>query len=257
MAENMLMQAGIRERSLAASQRRYRIGDYEFRQPDHEQIQRWAKMLGMGAKDVVAEFQNVSEWIISATHINFDDQNGLTGNQCDFSFDENMYTKAKPFLIEAAASSEDHAADVRKAMRILIQVVMDQYGADVATKMMLYIVRFISDVHNGTITQEEINSASTDCNLENSSLDPELMQAGLILAVQHIERGARTFDAYAKAMLKDMGEDVKPYLKSWYMGIKHDPRASIFDGMDCASAVESANVDMLEPLVKLFLFKSA
>lgn len=79
----------------------------------------------------------------------------------------------------------------------------------------------------------------------NSGIDPEIMQAGIVLAGYHIERGARTFAAYAKAMLADLGEDVRPYLKSWYMGVKYDPRASGFDGMSSAADVEAANVDTI------------
>jgi N12 class adenine-specific DNA methylase len=79
----------------------------------------------------------------------------------------------------------------------------------------------------------------------NSGIDPELMQAGITLAGYHIEKGARTFAAYAKAMIEDLGGAVKPYLKSWYMGVKYDPRASGFDGMSSAGEVEGADVDAL------------
>jgi len=77
----------------------------------------------------------------------------------------------------------------------------------------------------------------------NSGLDPEIMQAGITLAGYHIEKGARTFAAYAQAMISDLGDSVRPYLKSWYMGVKYDPRASGFDGMSTAAEVESASVD--------------
>lgn len=77
----------------------------------------------------------------------------------------------------------------------------------------------------------------------NSGLDPEMMQAGIMAAGYHIEKGARTFAAYAKAMLEDLGDSVRPYLKSWYMGVKYDPRAAGLDGMSTAAEVESANVD--------------
>jgi hypothetical protein len=79
----------------------------------------------------------------------------------------------------------------------------------------------------------------------NSGIDPEMMMDGITLAGYHIEKGARTFAAYAKAMVSDLGDGVKPYLKSWYMGVKYDPRAGAFDGMDDAAAVESANIDAL------------
>jgi hypothetical protein len=77
----------------------------------------------------------------------------------------------------------------------------------------------------------------------NSGLDPETLQAGLTLAGYHVEKGARTFSAYAKAMLADMGEMVRPYLKSWYMALKFDPRSEDFSKeMDAADAVEKADI---------------
>lgn len=80
-------------------------------------------------------------------------------------------------------------------------------------------------------------------NTLNSGIDPELLQAGITLAGYHIEKGARTFAAYASAMLADLGEGARPYLKSWYMGVKYDPRATAFDGMSSATEVEAADVN--------------
>lgn len=77
----------------------------------------------------------------------------------------------------------------------------------------------------------------------NSGVDPRLFQAGITLAGYHIEKGARTFAAYAKAMLADMGDGVKPYLKQWYMGVKYDPRATAMDGMSSAAVVDSFSLD--------------
>jgi hypothetical protein len=77
----------------------------------------------------------------------------------------------------------------------------------------------------------------------NSGIDPEIVQAGITLAGYHIEKGARSFAAYAKAMAEDLGDMVKPYLKSWYMGVKYDPRAAGFDGMSSAAEVEGFDVN--------------
>lgn len=84
----------------------------------------------------------------------------------------------------------------------------------------------------------------------NSGIDPEILQAGITLAGYHIEKGARTFAAYAKAMTEDLGDSVKPYLKSWYMGVKYDPRAAGFDGMSTASDVEGFDVNSSAPTGK-------
>ncbi|WP_180182731.1 PLxRFG domain-containing protein [Acinetobacter sp. YH01020] len=77
----------------------------------------------------------------------------------------------------------------------------------------------------------------------NAGIDPEILQAGITLAGYHIEKGARSFAAYAKAMTEDMGDMVKPYLKSWYMGVKFDPRAADFDGMSTSAEVENFDLN--------------
>jgi hypothetical protein len=80
--------------------------------------------------------------------------------------------------------------------------------------------------------------------LYSGGFDPEIQMAGLTLAGYHIEKGARTFAAYAKAMIDDLGEGVKPYLKSWYMAIRYDPRAeTLVKDMDTADVVEKHDVN--------------
>lgn len=76
----------------------------------------------------------------------------------------------------------------------------------------------------------------------NSGIDPEIMQAGITLAGYHIEKGARSFASYAKEMTKDLGDIVRPYLKSWYMGVKYDPRASELEGLSTPQEVDSFDV---------------
>jgi predicted RNA methylase len=79
--------------------------------------------------------------------------------------------------------------------------------------------------------------------LYSGGFDPEIQMAGLTLAGYHIEKGARTFAAYAKAMVEDLGDGVKPYLKSWYMAIRYDPRAETFTkDMDTSDVVEKYDV---------------
>lgn len=74
-------------------------------------------------------------------------------------------------------------------------------------------------------------------------IDPEILQAGIVLAGYHIEKGARTFAAYARAMLDDMGEGIRPYLKQFYMATKYDPRAGdIAKEMSSAAFVEEFDV---------------
>ena len=70
-----------------------------------------------------------------------------------------------------------------------------------------------------------------------AGLDPEMVQAGITLAGYHIEAGARTFAAYSKVMIEDLGEAARPYLRSWYEGVRHYPGFDA-EGMTPAAELE-------------------
>lgn len=57
----------------------------------------------------------------------------------------------------------------------------------------------------------------------NSGIDPELLVDGMTIAGAHIESGVRKFSDYAKAMIQDFGEGVKPYLLSFWEAARHFP----------------------------------
>lgn len=59
----------------------------------------------------------------------------------------------------------------------------------------------------------------------NVGVDPELLAIGAELAVGHIERGLTKFADYAKAMIEDIGDVIRPYLKSFYNAVREMPEA--------------------------------
>ena len=76
----------------------------------------------------------------------------------------------------------------------------------------------------------------------NMGIDPEI---GISMAVYHIERGARKFTEYAKAMIDDMGDDIRPYLKSFYNGVRDLPEAIKAElDRDMSSYEEVAGIDV-------------
>lgn len=80
----------------------------------------------------------------------------------------------------------------------------------------------------------------------SAGLDPEIVQAGITLAGYHIEAGARSFAAYSKAMIDDLGETVRPYLRSWYEGVRYHPT---FDatGMTPAAEIDRSATETENP----------
>lgn len=59
----------------------------------------------------------------------------------------------------------------------------------------------------------------------NAGIDPEIIAIGAEMAVYHIERGAIKFADYASAMIKDMGDMIRPYLKAFYSSARYMPQA--------------------------------
>ena len=57
----------------------------------------------------------------------------------------------------------------------------------------------------------------------NLGVDPEMLAIGVEMAVYHIENGARAFGAYAKEMISDLGDAIRPYLKAFYNGARDLP----------------------------------
>ena len=57
----------------------------------------------------------------------------------------------------------------------------------------------------------------------NIGIDPEILAIGTEMAVYHLEKGARKFTEYAKAMIADLGDAIRPYLKSFYNGARNLP----------------------------------
>lgn len=79
----------------------------------------------------------------------------------------------------------------------------------------------------------------------NMGIDPEILEIGISMAVYHIERGARKFTEYAKGMIDDMGDDIRPYLKSFYNGVRDLPEVieAKLD-KDMSSYEEVAGIDV-------------
>ena len=57
----------------------------------------------------------------------------------------------------------------------------------------------------------------------NMGIDPEILAIGTEMAAYHIEAGARRFADYARHMIADLGDAIRPYLKSFYNGARDLP----------------------------------
>ena len=60
----------------------------------------------------------------------------------------------------------------------------------------------------------------------NMGIDPETLAIGTEMAVYHIEKGARKFAEYATAMIADLGDAIRPYLKAFYNGARDLPEVA-------------------------------
>ncbi len=147
---------------------------------------------------------------------------------------DELEAKAKPLDVQATIKGAVSTDNLSNAQIDQIAAMFDKKPEATATKNTIFTEDAAAAAR--AILKKKLGTAM-------SGIDPELLQAGITLAGYHIEKGARTFAAYAQAMVDDLGDTVKPYLKSWYMGVKYDPRAAAFDGMDTPAVMESVNLD--------------
>ena len=80
----------------------------------------------------------------------------------------------------------------------------------------------------------------------NAGLDPEMLSDGLIMAGYHVEKGARKFAEFAREMIREFGDKICPYLKSFYNGLRDLPEAAeLSKEMDDYSTVMQFDVNSI------------
>ena len=81
--------------------------------------------------------------------------------------------------------------------------------------------------NNKIITQERYNELREQMrkklNNLNVGFDPEVFSIGAQMAMYHIESGAHKFADFAKRMVDDLGDAIRPYLKASYEGARAMP----------------------------------
>lgn len=60
----------------------------------------------------------------------------------------------------------------------------------------------------------------------NIGIDPAILAIGTEMAVYHLEKGSRKFAEYATAMIADLGDAIRPYLKAFYNGARDLPEVA-------------------------------
>lgn len=139
---------------------------------------------------------------------------------------DDVYTETITEAQEGAENNDQASKTVQSDKGITTPDVSTQ-GAEPVKEEKPDPVRATKGADNKLFTQDAAEKArallkSKLKNL-NSGVDPEMMQAGITLAGFHIEAGARSFVAYSKAMIQDLGEGIKPFLRSFYEGVRYYP----------------------------------
>lgn len=86
----------------------------------------------------------------------------------------------------------------------------------------------------------------------NAGIDVERMLLGAMYAVGKIERGVTKFADYAREMVEEIGDSIRPYLKAFYNAVRDMPEAAEYRGlMDTPEYVEAFDVDNFDKQVKV------
>lgn len=80
----------------------------------------------------------------------------------------------------------------------------------------------------------------------NMGLDPEMLADQMVIAGYHIERGIRKFADFARTLLKEFGNGIRPYLKAMYNNMRDLPEGEPYrKEMDDYNTVMSFDIDNL------------
>ena len=143
------------------------------------------------------------------------------------------------------------------------QLADEEYVRNVTIPIVEYIVRELNNAKAQNEPQSSSNRLVTDERYTelkkrmqqklrgqmNMGIDPEILAIGTEMAVYHIEKGARKFAEYAKAMIADLGDAIRPYLKSFYNGARDLPEVqesgltADMDSYDEVNRFDVANFD--------------
>ena len=86
----------------------------------------------------------------------------------------------------------------------------------------------------------------------NAGIDVERMLLGAMYAVGKIERGVTKFADYAREMVDEIGDSIRPYLKAFYNAVRDMPEAAEYrDQMDTPEYVEAFDVDNFDKKAKV------
>jgi hypothetical protein len=121
--------------------------------------------------------------------------------------------------------------------KYVLNMIREEFG-DTATNSITidHLQGAYIGMKKGTTSQKEVVNIES---IDELYLDEEILNAGIVVGGYYIEGGFKKFDEYTQAMIKDLGENIRPYLRLIYESVRYYPD---FDssGMDDAASIESA-----------------
>lgn len=103
---------------------------------------------------------------------------------------------------------------------------------------------------NTVFTDEMLETARqrmrSRMNRLNAGIDPEMLADGIVFAGYYVEKGVRKFADFAKNMIAEFGDSIRPYLKAFYNGLRDMPGAQAFvSEMDDYASVAAIDVNTI------------
>lgn len=201
-------------------ERSYKINSDEFNNKRKKLSKLTLKELNERLDTINNTIKNISQNIVEAGKpLGYDAENlaMMLGNRRAYeerinelsSVSENKTTKHEPSGMN----------------RISFEGLLNDSKSNVETKLSDNVVEYGSQ--NKVVSTERYEELRkrlrSKLNNLNAGYDPELLQIGAEMAAYHVEAGARKFVDFAKRMISDMGDNVRPYLKLFYNAVRDFP----------------------------------
>ncbi|WP_332457544.1 LPD38 domain-containing protein [Petrimonas sp.] len=201
----------------------------EAKLPDHVKPQEDEKPQGKEAKDSIRKLGTGSNVYFDSNGIRVNDyQNGKVLMNVDSREDF-----GGPAFWNIEFDTPEEAVKIANELAKIYPngvpqaVLLDRVVKDMQSKGAEVKPKPAYGANNKIITQDRYNELREQMrkklNNLNVGFDPEVFSIGAQMAMYHIESGAHKFADFAKRMVDDLGDAIRPYLKASYEGARAMP----------------------------------
>lgn len=141
----------------------------------------------------------------------------VQGKEVNVKFSNDVLAPGHVAVIDASLLQPSHIQGVRNPLHFIDEAQPKERNDEASGN------RLVTDERYAELRERMRKKLLGQMNI---GIDPEILAIGTEMAVYHLEKGSRKFAEYATAMIADLGDAIRPYLKAFYNGARDLPEVA-------------------------------